>query len=180
MCLLTGVEVGKGGKRPEMSAWLFFFFFTYRADGSHVGKGSRGMRGEKRKGNSQQRQRDVALQARLELDLDVEVEPELQPHRLGVGQALEDGRVAQAAAGLGQLPVVTTAAAAARVNRRGLRGGVVELFRRGGGEEKTSQSSRRFSTKWGRGEEGRGGEGREKRKEETRGEWVITHCIGGR
>lgn len=29
MCLLTGVEVGKGGKRPEMSAWLFFFFFLH-------------------------------------------------------------------------------------------------------------------------------------------------------
>lgn len=85
---------------------------------------------EKKKTNSQQRQRHIALQPCLELDLDVEIQPQLQAHRLGLGQAGNHGRPAQPAR-LRQLLLlllsVAAAAAPARVDRRDVRGGVVEL-----------------------------------------------------
>ncbi len=84
--------------------------------------------GKERGPDSQQRQRDVALQARLELELDVQVQAELEPHGLGVGQARQHGRVAKTAP-LGELLVVAAAAAAPRVDRGAtVGGGVVELI----------------------------------------------------
>lgn len=76
-------------------------------------------------------QRDVTLEARLELKLDIQVQTKLEAHRLGVGEAREDSRVSQTAAG--ELLVVAATAAAARVDGRGIRSGVIELGHEGVG-----------------------------------------------
>lgn len=75
----------------------------------------------------QQCQRDITLQPSLQLNLHVKVKPKLKPHRLGVSQTGQHSRVGQAAS-LGELLVVSAAATAARVDRRGVRRGVVELM----------------------------------------------------
>lgn len=120
------------GKKRQVSllAPLLWAAPTSSSPLSSVQKGRSERRRQKQEeGHSQQRQRHIALQPRLELDLDVEIQPQLQAHRLGLGQPGDHRGPAQPAR-LRQLLLllpVAAAAAPARVDRRDVRGGVVEL-----------------------------------------------------
>lgn len=139
--------VGGGGISLAVPLWRFssppLFPVPQHSSSDGCGKREEGGYGkEKRAGenktkkereresHSQQRQRNIPLQPRLQFHLDIQIQPQLQAHRLGLGQARHDGRTGQTTALRRQLAAVAPAPApvAARVDRRHVGSGIVELL----------------------------------------------------